>query len=51
MLQWYKGLIYKRRLQALTDILQRENDCRMAYSFFPSLVKQTYTLQIIDHLS
>lgn len=39
MLRWYNGLIYKRRLQAMTDILQRENDCRMAYSFFPCLVK------------
>ena len=39
MLQWDKGLIFKRRLQALADVLQRENDCRMAYSFFPSLVK------------
>lgn len=44
MLKWYKGLVLKRRLQALADIFQREDDCRMAYAFFPILVKQTYVL-------
>lgn len=50
MLKWYKGLVFKRRLQALTDVFQREHDCRLAYAFFPTLVKQTYVLQIFDHM-
>lgn len=50
MLKWYKGLIFKRRLRAMTEVLEREHDCRLAYAFFPTLVKQTYVLQIFDHM-
>ena len=50
MLKWYKGLIFNKRLRALAEILEREHDSKMAHAFFPTLVKQTYVLQIYDHM-
>lgn len=44
MLKWIKGMVLLRRLKALTQILQREEDCRMAYCFFPNLVKYSYSV-------
>lgn len=49
-LKWHKALLMKRQLFAMTEILQAEHDCRTVNKFFPKLIKETYILQIYDHM-
>lgn len=43
MTEWYTKMQWSKRLSKFMNILQIENDSRMAHQFFPNLATQTFT--------
>ena len=40
-----------KALTKMTDIFQAQNDSKLAKKIFPNLAKNTFDLQVMDHLS
>ena len=50
MAKWFRGLLLARKLRAMVDIFQAEDDCRLANKFMPKLIQDTYIEQINEHM-